>query len=300
MSIKQQLNIINQAHGAEAIFSHYDTGVGNCSIHRWHAALTEYTMPKLPLPMIAIQTSGRAKIRRVDENDGRSADYVMPGDMTIIPKTIEMNWAVNGLVDIICIIFDSHDTCKRLMEIYDNAKTTTTDKIFVGSFNDSFIYATSKHVLSALSAPETLPNNYISPIFYSLEMYILNYLGKKDTYKDKNNYLSQSIMYTQKRLSLDVKNKIKIEDIAKDLRIPPSYLSRKFKDETGISPHDFLLSKRLKIAQKLLAETDLDIASVAYEAGFSSQSHLTRYFSKYFDLPPLKYRQHTNKRGGET
>lgn len=295
MSIEKQIDIINTAHNSEAIFSHYGKGIGRCSIHRWHATLAEYTVPKLPFPMIAIQTSGRAKIRRIDNKKTRSTDYVMPGDMTIIPQMIDINWAVNGLVDVICIIFENEDTCRRLMDIYNNNKHTTTDNIFVGSFNDSLIYSTSKHILFSLSETEDPPFNYITQFFLSLELYILNYLGKKDNSIIKSNSLSPPIIYAYKRLSLDVKNKINIESIAKELKITPSYLSRKFKEEVGTSPHDFLLLTRLKIARKLLAETELDIVSIAHESGFSSQSHLTRYFSKHFDVTPSKYRQHTKK-----
>lgn len=295
MPTEQQVEILNKAHNVKAVSNSYGKGVNNCSIHKWHGHLTEYTVPALALPMIAIQTSGRAKVRRINNNHTFSVDYVMQGDMTIIPSNVELSWAINGVVDVTCIIFENSQTCERLMEIYENAQTATIDKMFVGSFTDSFIYSTCKHLLNVLSNPETIPENYVNTFFYSLEMYVLNYLGKKNVLLEKKGHPSHQVNYALKRLSLEVKNKIYVEDIAKELRVSPSYLSRKFKEEVGISPHDFLLSKRIKIAQKLLAETDLDIVSIADETGFSSQSHLTRYFSKYVELSPSKYRKYTKK-----
>src|SRR5690606_37834168 len=115
---------------------------------------------------------------------------------------------------------------------------------------------------------------------------------KRLTDKDTTSYL---ISYTLQRLNFGINTNIYMEDIARELRVSPSYLTKKFKEDVGIPPHQFLLMLRIRKAKQLLAETDIDIASIADECGFSHQGHLTRYFSKDVGMPPLKFRQHVRK-----
>jgi AraC family transcriptional regulator len=51
-----------------------------------------------------------------------------------------------------------------------------------------------------------------------------------------------------------------------------------------------LINLRLAAAERLLGESDLSIAAVAYASGFSSQSHLTTTMRKYKNLTPAQLR----------
>ena len=139
----------------------------------------------------------------------------------------------------------------------------------------------------------------MNAVMCSLEMYVRNYLGKVPHLPEStNDSISRYTAYTIKRLSLDLRNKIFIEEIAKELQVSHSYLTRKFKDETGVSPQGYLLSLRVKKVQQLLADTTMDIATISQEAGFSSQSHMTRNFTEQAGISPSKYRQHLNDSKG--
>jgi len=63
---------------------------------------------------------------------------------------------------------------------------------------------------------------------------------------------------------------------------------RRFKRETGISPHEYAMQLRLRQARRALTSGESP-ASVAAELGFADQSHMTRAFSRQFGLPPGKY-----------
>jgi len=78
-----------------------------------------------------------------------------------------------------------------------------------------------------------------------------------------------------------------IEQIAKAINLSPFYFARNFKKEFGISPHCFILNKRLERA-KIFLRGDLPIAQIAQMCGFSDQSHLTRVFKQYLGFTPGK------------
>ena len=67
--------------------------------------------------------------------------------------------------------------------------------------------------------------------------------------------------------------------------------ARAFKAATGQTPHQMLISERVSRASSLLARSQLSLAEIAYDCGFSSQSHLTSTFSKQMGMPPGQYRK---------
>lgn len=67
-----------------------------------------------------------------------------------------------------------------------------------------------------------------------------------------------------------------------------------FKSKYQISPHRYILDCRLAKAKAMLQDTDNAIAQIAYECGFSSQSHLTTSFKQHFDETPGQYRKRVN------
>lgn len=58
----------------------------------------------------------------------------------------------------------------------------------------------------------------------------------------------------------------------------------------GLSPHEYLVQRRLDMARHLIVG-GADLARAAADAGFSDQSHLTRLFKSAFGLPPGRFRR---------
>ncbi len=84
--------------------------------------------------------------------------------------------------------------------------------------------------------------------------------------------------------------KISIKDLANLAHVSQYHFARRFKIATGRSPHQFVLSRRLEEVKALLTMTKKPLVEIAYESGFSSQSHMTEAFRKHFGTPPASYR----------
>ena len=92
----------------------------------------------------------------------------------------------------------------------------------------------------------------------------------------------QAIDYVQAHLDQD----LSLAQIAAAISISPTYFSRLFKRATGSSPHQYVIQQRVERAKELLKTTDLAIANVALQVGFSSQSHLTQHFRRLTGVTP--------------
>lgn len=83
---------------------------------------------------------------------------------------------------------------------------------------------------------------------------------------------------------------ISITDIAKYVFLSPSYFTRAFKEDTGLSPMQYLLNIRIKRACELLEETDLKVGEIAHSVGFSNQQRFNDMFKKQKNMTPMQYR----------
>ncbi len=81
------------------------------------------------------------------------------------------------------------------------------------------------------------------------------------------------------------------EMLAQQVGFSPYHFARLFKQTTGESPHQFVLSQRLEAAKHLLKETDAPLAQVAREIGFPHQSHFAQAFKRWSGTTPFAYRQ---------
>ena len=83
---------------------------------------------------------------------------------------------------------------------------------------------------------------------------------------------------------------ISITDIAKYVFLSPSYFTRAFKEDTGLSPMQYLLNIRIKRACELLEETDMKVGEIAHSVGFSNQQRFNDMFKKQINMTPMQYR----------
>jgi AraC family transcriptional regulator len=98
--------------------------------------------------------------------------------------------------------------------------------------------------------------------------------------------LQQAIDYIHTNLDRD----LSIEQIARIINISPTYFASLFKRATGTSPHQYVIEQRVERAKLLLLKTDLAIADIALQVGFSSQSHLTQQFKRLTGVTPKQVR----------
>ena len=68
------------------------------------------------------------------------------------------------------------------------------------------------------------------------------------------------------------------------------YMMRKFKADTGCSIHQYINSKRLLLAKKLLTTTELPITQLCFQCGFKDYSAFSREFKRSFSLTPTEFR----------
>ncbi|GAA4199668.1 transcriptional regulator FtrA [Streptosporangium oxazolinicum] len=81
------------------------------------------------------------------------------------------------------------------------------------------------------------------------------------------------------------------DDLASRAGVSPRTLARRFAEQLGVSPGQWLLGKRIAAAQALLEETDLPVEAIAVRVGLSSATNLRRRFHRALRTTPTAYRR---------
>jgi transcriptional regulator of acetoin/glycerol metabolism/AraC-like DNA-binding protein len=68
------------------------------------------------------------------------------------------------------------------------------------------------------------------------------------------------------------------------------HFARTFKQSAGVTPHHYLVSRRVKRAQEMLVRTELALSEIALATGFSDQSHFARHFRQMTGMTPGQFR----------
>lgn len=79
--------------------------------------------------------------------------------------------------------------------------------------------------------------------------------------------------------------------MARHARVSPRTFARRFRDETGTTPLQWLLGQRVLEARRLLEETDLPIDAIAWRAGFGTAASLRDHFRRATSTTPTAYRR---------
>jgi AraC family transcriptional regulator len=84
---------------------------------------------------------------------------------------------------------------------------------------------------------------------------------------------------------------LSLEQLASVAHLSPSHFARAFRQTTGQSPHQYVISSRLSYARNLIVSTDASLSGVAKSAGFSSNSHMTAMMRRTWQATPTEFRR---------
>ncbi len=90
------------------------------------------------------------------------------------------------------------------------------------------------------------------------------------------------------RLRADFAKPLRVEDIARELRMSVSGFHAHFKAVTAMSPLQFQKSLRLQEARRLMLGENLDAAEAGYRVGYDDASHFSREYKRLFGVPPMR------------
>lgn len=86
------------------------------------------------------------------------------------------------------------------------------------------------------------------------------------------------------------KSSLQLVDVAEYVGISPGYLSKKLKEETGLTFQDLLINMRMEYAAELLKKSDKRVYEISEMVGYENYRSFTLAFKKFYGVNPKKYK----------
>ncbi|HEX4690648.1 MAG TPA: helix-turn-helix transcriptional regulator [Solirubrobacteraceae bacterium] len=83
---------------------------------------------------------------------------------------------------------------------------------------------------------------------------------------------------------------LEVDDLARAAGLSRAHFSREFRRAFGVSPHAYLLTRRLERAAALLRVSDRSVAEICMSVGLRSVGSFTTSFQRMFGMSPTAYR----------
>ena len=118
---------------------------------------------------------------------------------------------------------------------------------------------------------------------------LTDFIRKVHAAKQNETY-SIEIQTTIDYINIHIEEKLELSELASNIGYSQYYLSRKFKNETGVSINQYIREKKLALAKTLLKTSDLSVKEISEKLCYSSETYFSTLFSKTEGICPSEYR----------
>lgn len=220
---------------------------------------------------------------------------VSPGNLVIIPQTVlHRTTSVNKQGYERYVVYFQERYIRELIQSVGQDNFT--------AFLDSGCISFSEEDALTLGqkleqlAVETKKQDILTPAMEKnlLEQIILFALrhGEKKALEEKEG--ADKIQIAARYISEHYAEEITLTDAAAMAFMEETYFSKKFKQLTGFGFKEYLITTRVKAAEKLLKTTDMTVGEIAESCGFSSSNYFGSVFKRMLGVSPANYQKQDN------
>ncbi|MGL4620213.1 MAG: AraC family transcriptional regulator [Chroococcidiopsis sp.] len=233
-------------------------------------------------------------VRLSQKRDARLHESILQkGDSTFIPAGEPSYWLCKGS-DTYRPMLNIHLKPESIRQVAEASEIYLDRLDLVRCFGqqDLQLHKVAMLLLAELQSGGMMGRLYVESLTQVLVIHLLrHYSTLTRTITSQNRSLTrvqlqEAIDYIHTHLDRD----LSLAELASVINISPTYFASLFKRAMGISPHQYVIGQRVEQAKLMLKKTDLAIADIALQVGFSSQSHLTQQFKRLTGMTPKQIR----------
>ena len=256
-------------------------GVG---LYGWHMPTTrEVHVPETRDLTLSVHLGGARRVRVYTES-GLSREFSKPGDITLIPRGRSIHYRTDGHVDFATVHFPVHSA------------SIARDRVGAGLLNlphclfalrDTYVVSTVQTLLGAKQAMSADDRRYFAKLLDALTWHLARIVEAGDAEMVRLPSTPDTALPPQVGADLDaaiewiesdLSAKLTLDDLAQHAGTGRTTFALQFARRFGCSPHRYILLRRMERARALLMGGRLSVTAIAYELGFSSQSHFSTAF----------------------
>lgn len=182
-----------------------------------------------------------------------------------------------------CIIIDTNK-----LSVAELKKFTYNNKISNSEIDDNFYKL--KSLLDKNNLNDAERDCKVTSIVYNIMGVLSHYIRAENTQNSRRYEINQILDFIDENIS----EKLTINLLAKKMYLSDDHFYHIFKQHIGMSPINYILTKRIEKACWLLKNSELKISEIALECNFSTSSYFSKKFLEYMKLTPSEYKKQKN------
>lgn len=126
----------------------------------------------------------------------------------------------------------------------------------------------------------------------------LSFLTKKPEHRRPGSKPSKECATVRHYIDNHFKENINLNLLSELVHVNKYYMVHSFTKEYGISPINYLISRRIEESKYLLGDTDHSLSQISHMLGFSSPSYFSQSFRRLEGMSPMEYRKTSRTKAG--
>ena len=186
----------------------------------------------------------------------------------------------NDLLEFLWIHIDgvnSREICREIINCDGNISK---------SVNQGLLKDLIFKIFDDVKSGALISEHQLSFSIYELLLELLNPSKPKDKTIHEEN-----ITRAKEYIGSHLNEQITVDILSDVANMSVTNFSRIFRQQTGFSPYDYVLSTRLNKAKEYLLKTNMSVTQIAYETGFNSESNFIYCFTNNEGISPGKFRK---------
>ncbi|MBR8838126.1 MAG: helix-turn-helix transcriptional regulator [Stigonema ocellatum SAG 48.90 = DSM 106950] len=253
-----------------------------------------FELPEVCTPRwhgVGIFTHGERVIYADRKIDGRwRRDAVVGGDIVVTPVNVrhQASWESEG--DFILMGIEPDVFACTVDEA---AEPKQVEIIPHFATPDPLVYQIG------IALKNTLENNpfgsrlYAETMVAALSVHLMqHYSTRKPKFQEYTGGLPRrKLQRLMEYINEHLDKNLGLSELAALVQMSPHYFSQLFKQSTGMTPHQYVIRRRVERAKELILQGEMTMAEIAHNVGFANQSHLNLHFKRLLGVTPKKILQ---------
>ncbi len=271
----------------------------NCELNLFETYQKSERVPLQFNDLVVTSMLKGKKVMHLFEKEG--FDY-LPGESVIIPSNTSMKIdfpeaSLDNPTQCLALAIDNkkiNDTLSFLNEKYPKEGNNNFWQLDESNFffqNDEEMAHVINKIIGICQSTSIFKDTLADLSLQELLVKIVQSQTLKGIQDENATSKSAQLMQTITLIRANISNKMDLKLIAKQIGLSTSSLYRMFKNELGISPLEFIMLEKIKVAKQYLKNKDIYIKNVSYEAGFEDSNYFIRIFKHYEGITPKQYQQ---------